>query len=144
MSIRALCLGSATAAAMLATVASGAQAAERHGWYFGLEGGVVKLNDTSHGFFSNVHYGNGWAGLAEVGYALNGRWRVELEGGYRRNPVSSYLKDGWKKTWEHEGEAEPSGALTEGSLMANLIYDIQLFERFSLALGVGAGGSSKP
>ena len=122
------------------------------GFYVSLEGGGGAVNDWQHTRTwwtpcgpevkqARASFDTNLAGFGAAGYRL-GDLRFELEGGYRRNPISSYLKDGWKKTWEHEGEAGPSGALTEGSLMANLIYDIQLFERFSLALGVGAGGDN--
>src|SRR6185436_16660104 len=78
-----LLLSSTIAAAGFAS----AEAADRHGWYFGLEGGIVKVNDNNSYFGLGVQYENGWAGLAEVGYAFNGHWRVELEGGMRRNEV---------------------------------------------------------
>src|SRR5262245_16195898 len=64
-----------SAAAVLALSVS-AQAADRHGWYFGLEGGIVKVVDNNGAFGNPVEYENGWAGLAEVGYAFNGHWRV--------------------------------------------------------------------
>src|SRR6185436_19897236 len=78
-----LLLSSTIAAAGFAS----AEAADRHGWYCGLEGGIVKVNNNNSAFGADVEYENGWAGLAEVGYAFNGHWRVELEGGMRRNEI---------------------------------------------------------
>ena len=135
MSIRALCLGSATTAAMLATMASGAQAAERHGWYMGLEGGVVKTNDNSHGLLTNIHYGNGWAGLAEVGYALDGRWRVELEGGYRRNEINTATAS----TFLGPITQSTHGDLRNYTAMVNAIWDAPISAKWALSLGAGVG-----
>src|SRR5215475_7497492 len=84
MRIRTVLLASAVAVAALSVTA---QAADRHGWYFGLEGGIVKVNDNNGWFGDRVEYENGWAGLAEVGYAFDNHWRVELEGGMRRNEI---------------------------------------------------------
>src|SRR5690348_8938474 len=84
--MKGLLLGTVTAVA-LAAMATSAQAADRHGWYFGLEGGIVHTDNNSSYFGDQVQYENGWAGLAQVGYAFDGHWRVELEGGMRRNEV---------------------------------------------------------
>ncbi len=79
------------------------------------------------------------AAFAAVGYAFD-PWRVEFEGGYRRNKIDSYSMEDLSWRWDREEESRPSGELSEASLMANFIYDVHLFERFSLAIGVGAGG----
>ena len=79
------------------------------------------------------------AAFGAVGYAF-GSWRFEMEGGYRRNDITSYVKEGWGREWWREDQSGPSGQLSEASLMANVLYDIPVFERFSFALGAGAGG----
>src|SRR6185503_3553267 len=92
MAMRTLLLGTATAVALVG-MATSAQAADRHGWYFGLEGGIVKTNDNNHGLLSDIQYESGWAGLGTVGFAWSGHWRTELELGMRRNEIDkvSYL-----------------------------------------------------
>jgi outer membrane protein OmpA-like peptidoglycan-associated protein/opacity protein-like surface antigen len=112
--------------------ASSTQAADRHGWYFGLEGGVVHANNSSHAFFTNVDFERGWGGLAEVGYALNGHWRVELEGGYRRNEIDSISYLGAPST-------SASGDLRNYTAMVNAIWDAPISAKWALSLGAGAG-----
>jgi OOP family OmpA-OmpF porin len=120
------------------------------GFYLSLEGGGGTVEDWEHTrtkwtpcgpeekqaratFDANI------AAFGAVGYAI-GQWRIELEGGYRQNDIASYIKEGWIPRWVAEYHNDPSGELDEASLMANVIYDIRVFERFSVALGVGAGG----
>ena len=79
-------------------------------------------------------FDNGWAGFGAIGYAL-GQWRVEAEGGYRRNDIGSYVKSAWKPSSSTDSE------LSEASAMLNLIYDVPIFERFALGVGLGAGGN---
>ena len=138
------------AAAILSLLFTATFARGGDGFYLSLEGGGGTVNDWEHTrtkwtpcgpetrearatFDANV------AGFGAVGYALE-HWRVELEGGYRQNQIASYVKEGWSPHWVNEGQSGPSGELSEASLMTNLIYDVHLFERFSLAFGVGAGG----
>ncbi len=134
MTTRSLLLG---AVASLAFV-SAASAYERNGWYVGLEGGGVWVDDLDGVRFSDpnpagppvtatpgtAQFETGWAALGTVGYAYRGPFRVELEGGYRDNDL------------------DPSalGSLTEWSAMLNVLYDISLTDRLALSLGVGAGG----
>jgi OOP family OmpA-OmpF porin len=127
-----------------------AEARGSEGLYLSLEGGAGSVADWEHtrtkwtpcgpetkearaAFDTNV------AAFATVGYAID-VWRIELEGGYRRNKIDSYIKEGWSPRWDREDESQPSGELSEASLMANVIYDVHLFERFSIRVGVGAGG----
>ncbi|MBI1210146.1 MAG: outer membrane beta-barrel protein, partial [Alphaproteobacteria bacterium] len=131
MAMRALLLGAATAVTLVG-MATGAQAADRHGWYFGLEGGIVKVNDNNHLFFSDIQYESGWAGLAEIGYALDGRWRIELEGGYRRNPIDKISYLGAPSVSAH-------GDLRNYTAMVNAIWDAPISSKWALSLGLGAG-----
>src|SRR5437016_5192337 len=88
MRIKTVLLASTLA---VSAVAGSAQAADRHGWYFGLEGGFVKVEDTDLAKTgrTTIEFSNRTgAVLGEVGYALNGHWRVEGELGYRRNKVN--------------------------------------------------------
>lgn len=110
--------------------ATSAQAAERHGWYFGLEGGLVKVNDTDlvNWGYTRIQFENGWAGLAEVGYALDGRWRIELEGGYRRNDLDKV-----------NGVSVGLGDLRNYTGFVNAIWDAPISQKWALSLGAGAG-----
>jgi OmpA-OmpF porin, OOP family len=124
-----------------------AQAAE--GLYLSLEGGASVVADWEHTRTKLTWCGpevkealaafdTGWAAFGAAGYGF-GAWRIEIEGGYRQNDIESYVKHWKHKTWTLEG-ADLAGELTEASAMVNLIYDVPIFERFSLAVGVGAGG----
>lgn len=109
-------------------LASGAVAGE--GWYFGLEGGNNWIDDTSvvrvinagPPFATEFGFDSGWAAFLTIGHKFSSRWRLELEGGYRRNDF----------------ELGPN-ELSEWSAMANALYDIPLTERVGLSIGVGAG-----
>ena len=114
-----------------------------NGWYAALEGGAVWVNAWDHirtqteYCYTSVKPGTagfstGWAGLGMIGFGMH-QWRVEVEGGYRKNDLDSYNKNGW--TLNHI-----SGDLAEITAMLNLIYDVALTDRFSLSVGVGAGG----
>jgi len=128
MAMRGLLLGTATAVA-LAGMATSAQAADRHGWYFGLEGGIVKLNDNTAYFGLETAYENGWAGLGEVGYAFNGRWRVELELGMRRNEVDKI---------EFIGSVD-TGDVRNYTGFVNAVWDAPISNKWALSLGAGIG-----
>jgi outer membrane protein OmpA-like peptidoglycan-associated protein len=130
MSIRSIALTSTLAIAAL--TATSAQAAERHGWYFGLEGGVVAVNDNSHVFFTHIDYERGWGLLGEVGYALNGHWRVELEAGMRRNEINEISYFGSPPT-------STEGELRNYTAMINAIWDAPISAKWALSLGAGLG-----
>lgn len=130
--------------------AASAQSAD--GWYLSLEAGAGTVADWEHTRTKWTWCGpvvkealatfdTGWGAFGSAGYAMR-QWRVEFEGGYRHNGIDSYVKEGWNPRWIREGglKPQPSGELSEASVMFNVIYDVPLFERFSLALGVGAGG----
>ena len=114
-------------------MAASAQAADRHGWYFGLEGGVVKVNNNSHGLLTDIDYESGWAGLGEIGYAFNGHWRVELEGGYRRNEIDKISYLGATPV------SQDSGDLRNYTAMVNAIWDAPISNKWALSLGLGVG-----
>src|SRR6185503_3763810 len=125
MRIRTVLLASAVAVSALS---ASAQAADRHGWYFGLEGGIVKVGDNNSFFGESVEYENGWAGLAEVGYAFNGHWRVELEAGMRRNEIDKI-----------DGFSTDNGDLRNYTGFVNAVYDVPISNKWALNLGLGAG-----
>ena len=126
MRIRTFLLASAVAVSAL--IAS-AQAADRHGWYFGLEGGWVKVNDNNGAFGDRVEYENGIsAGLVEVGYAFNGHWRVELEGGMRRNEIDKI-----------DGASVTAGDIRNYTGFINAVWDAPISNKWALSLGAGIG-----
>jgi outer membrane protein OmpA-like peptidoglycan-associated protein len=120
------------------------------GWYLSLEAGGDVVSDWEHTRTRWTWCGPevkqaaaafeiGWAAFGAAGFAM-GQWRLELEGGYRHNDLESYVKN-WKGIYvlEEGRRFDPSGELTEASLMLNVIYDVPIFERFSLSIGLGAG-----
>ncbi|MEQ1864123.1 MAG: porin family protein, partial [Micropepsaceae bacterium] len=122
-----------------------AQAGHFNGWYVGLEGGANWIDSEDAAYLltfngnaaqsdtAEAAFDTGWAVLATGGYAFDSDWRVEAEFGYRRNDVSArWLVSDTARTL--------NGDVSEYSLMANVLYDIQLGERMSLSLGAGAGG----
>jgi len=116
------------------------------GIYVGFEAGASSVADWEHTRTkwtpcgpevtdARVSFDEGLAAFGAFGYAFR-NWRFELEGGYRQNDVGTYTKI--YRRGSHS--FDPDGELTEASLMANIAYDIRLFERFSLSIGAGAGG----
>ena len=127
-----------------------APAHSHDGFYLSLEGGVGSVEDWGNTRTkwtpcgpelreSRATFDPNYAVFGAAGYAID-HWRVELEGGYRQNEIASYITKGWDPRWLREVQPEPAGKLDEASLMVNFIYDIRVFERFSLALGIGADG----
>jgi len=117
-----------------------------HGWYVGLEGGASIVDDWDHTRTKWTYCGpevkqalasfdTGWAVLGATGYGM-GQWRVELEGGYRQNDIDSYEKYKWGKVYV----IDAPGELTEVTAMINVIYDMPIFERIAMSVGLGAGG----
>lgn len=137
---RAILAGAAAAA-----LAAPADAGHFKGWYLAIEGGGSWIDDADTLYtrtFNNAFatsdtdvatFGSGWSVFASVGYAFSGNWRVEGEAGYRSNDVSArwLVSDSFRQL---------TGDIDEFSLMANVLYDIQLGERLALTLGAGAGG----
>ena len=144
MKRRAILLG---AAAGLALGGSSAQAANFHGLYVGIEAGGNWVQDAdlfselgpfgAPTFTSNavVHYDTGWAVMGTVGYDF-GQWRIEGEAGYRYNQIdfATYpglggLALGW---------IDPS--MSELTVLANVLYDIQLAPWFTSLSARARGG----
>jgi len=120
-----------------------AQADPVEGWYAAVEGGAVWMQawdhirtQTSKCYTSvkpaSAEFSTGWAGLGTLGFGMN-HWRVEIEGGYRKNELDSYEKNGW-------AYSDISGDVTQITAMMNVLYDVPLMENLSLAVGIGVGG----
>lgn len=135
----------------VALCAGSAQAEHFHGWYVSLEGGAnlvqnSKFVDNQPGDATDPvnhidqSFSTGWAVLGSLGYAFD-NWRFEGEFGYRHNSLdkTKTLPGGTEPT---PTAANSSGNLSEFTLMANVLYDIHLTDRFSLSLGAGAGGAN--
>ncbi|MBI1212733.1 MAG: outer membrane beta-barrel protein [Alphaproteobacteria bacterium] len=133
----------ATLLAAAAAISLGASAnAASNGWYAGLEGGGAWLDDLGGRetctaclptrFHFDISTDAGWAILGTVGYEWD-QWRLEGEIGYRRNDMNhiSFRTIG--------SSTSPLGDLGQFTLMANMLYDVPLGDRFSLALGAGVG-----
>lgn len=112
------------------------------GWYVSLEGGGSKVDPWEHlhgsvaapaepSVSNRSTFDAGWAALGSVGFARQ-NWRLELEGGFRRNALAQHESGGIT--------TDADGRLTEYSTMFNVIHDVRLAEGLSLAVGLGAGG----
>jgi OmpA-OmpF porin, OOP family len=137
MTFRSFILGCAAAAVMSAPAL-----AHPKGWYIGLSGGAnwVAHSDWLGGPVGGVMTGTGfevdsdtgYAVLGTVGYRFKNNWRAELEGGYRFNDASlnSFLP-----------LPPPSipVEITEYSVMANVLYDIPMSDKWRVSLGAGLG-----
>ncbi len=124
MTIRTVLLGTVFA---LGSAGIASADATRHGWYVGLEGAWVHVNDTSIGAAS-LEFENRWGVLATFGHAFNGNVRFELEFGYRNNDLGQV-----------NNVNVVDGDITDWSAMGNLIYDAPIAKRWLVNLGVGAG-----
>lgn len=126
----------ALGATALALAISPASAGHFNGWYIGLEAGATWNSDNDALFGEGVppttpvaiDYDTGWAAIGTLGYAFAGNWRLEGEFGYRDNDIDSI--NGVRTGGEHNTM----------SLMANILYDIPLTDRFTVSIGAGAGG----
>jgi outer membrane protein OmpA-like peptidoglycan-associated protein len=111
-----------------------AQAAnDRHGWYMGLEAGWVKVNDSELPAwgYDDIEFDNRWGMLGTVGYAFEGNWRLEFEGGYRNNDIDRI-----------DTVAISDGELAEWSGMFNAIYNQRAAEKWTIDFGVGVGADN--
>ena len=116
-------------AVALISIASTAHAGGINGWYVGLEGGANWIDDNKATFVFDdnaaapalFEFDSGWSAFVTTGYGFGGL-RIELEGGYRDNETTS-----------HDAE------LTEWTVMANALYDLQVASKLRLTLGAGAG-----
>lgn len=132
-----------TCAAAILSVCAALPAAAMDGWYVSVEGGGSWVKEweqlrTLQTFCGPefrealAEFDTGWAAFGAAGFGIAG-WRFEVEGGYRQNDLQSYVLKWWGPKADGEGE------LTEISAMVNVLYDVPLFERFSLSIGLGAG-----
>ncbi len=130
MKMKALLLGAAASLALAGTANAGF---ERDGWYFGLEGGAVMVNETQLGT-ALIEFDHGYAVLGTLGYAFkNSNWRMEGEVGYRQNDGTQTINC---QTFVcAPGEVR----LKEWTGMINAVYDVKMSDRFGLGLGVGIG-----
>ena len=137
MTLRSVLLGGV--AALL--VGASADSAP-NGVYMSIEGGATFLSDMSakepvsnngastttyHPTFS---FDTGWAVLATVGYEWQ-QWRFEGEAGYRHNKID-------RIQFSH-GPGTGGDDVNQLTLMANMLYDIPLGDRFSASVGGGVG-----
>src|SRR5690242_17285329 len=120
--MRTWLLGTATAVALVG-MTTGAQAADRHGWYFGLEGGIVKVDDNGAFVSQHTEWESGWAGLGTAGFAFNGHWRAELELGMRRNELDKI-----------NGVTFDGGDLRNYTVMVNGVWDAPISNKWALSL----------
>lgn len=117
-------------AALAVAVVAAAPAAKAEGPYvFGAVGGAFMQDSNldSGAFDLNADHDAGFAGLAGLGYALPGGFRVEAELGYRDNDVDSV------------SGVNASGETRAYSAMANLLYDFDVDWPVRPFIGVGAG-----
>ncbi len=115
------------AAAMVALPAMAqAQDVQSPGVYFGVEGGLNWMFNTTI-LNQQVSPPTGWALGGKVGYDFIGP-RVEVEGLYRQNNNSNNF-----------GNRAITGQISQVTAMANLLYDFNAFGAFVPYIGAGAG-----
>jgi len=130
MGLKKILVGAASVMALTAGVANADFA--RQGWYYGLEAGVVHVNDTSFNTQPTkpISLDNGPAVLGTIGYDLtNSNWRFEAELGYRKNEGDMATRQ--------TGRGVVS--LTEWTGFINAIYDVKVTDKWGIALGAGVG-----
>ena len=112
------------------------------GWYVAVEGGGNWIDDGDVQFQAGpvlitnweAEFDSGWAVFAEVGYRWENNWRLELEGGWRENDVDCI---------SFGGPCVPGawGDVSQFTQMINIMHDIDISPRTSLAIGIGFGGN---
>ena len=100
--------------------------APQSGVYFGVEGGLNWLFNTTI-LGQNVSPQTGWAVGGKIGYDFIGP-RVEVEGLYRQNITGNFF-----------GNRAITGQVSQVSAMANLLYDFNALGSFVPYIGAGAG-----
>ena len=78
MGLKKILLGAAAATVLNAGVANAGF--ERDGWYFGLEGGAVMVNETQFAGLlgTRIEFDHGYGVLGTIGYAFkDSNWRME-------------------------------------------------------------------
>ncbi|MGZ3339569.1 MAG: OmpA family protein [Reyranella sp.] len=115
------------AAAVIALPAiAEAQDVQAPGVYFGVEGGLNWMFNTTI-LGQNVSPQTGWALGGKFGYDFIGP-RIEVEGLYRQNVNSNNF-----------GNRAITGQISQVTAMANLLYDFNAFGSFVPYIGAGAG-----
>jgi opacity protein-like surface antigen len=142
----------ATSAFGALALSAGVANAEPNGWYGAIDAGYHTIDDLelvsqTTGPQWDFALDNDWAAFARLGYRFDQNWRVEVEGGYRSNDISSIV---------NPNPGIPSGVCAIGpvagpcggadgeikstALMVNVIYDFGTADS-SLRpfIGLGAG-----
>ena len=115
------------AAAVIALPAiAEAQDVQTPGVYFGVEGGLNWMFNTTI-LGQNVSPQTGWALGGKLGYDFLGP-RIEVEGLYRQNVNSNFF-----------GNRAITGQISQVTAMANFLYDFNAFGNFVPYIGAGAG-----
>jgi OmpA-OmpF porin, OOP family len=115
------------AAAVIALPAiAEAQDVQTPGVYFGVEGGLNWMFNTTI-LGQNVSPQTGWALGGKLGYDFLGP-RIEVEGLYRQNVNSNNF-----------GNRAITGQISQVTAMANFLYDFNAFGNFVPYIGAGAG-----
>jgi OOP family OmpA-OmpF porin len=115
----------AAIAALPATTAR-AQDVQTPGVYFGVQGGLNWLFDTTI-LGQNVQSNTGWALGGKFGYDFIGP-RIELEGLYRENNNGNFF-----------GNRSVTGQIAQVTAMANFLYDFNAGGTIVPYIGAGAG-----
>ena len=141
MNMKTYLLGAAAAVVLTGAANAGF---DRDGWYFGLEGALVNVEDTAiavttSGGTRALDLDGGWGALGTAGYALkDSNWRIEGEFGYRYNDGDAIITSCTSLTAVICTANNPE--LTEWTYMVNAVYDFKFSsERFGFSLGAGAG-----
>ena len=103
-----------------------AQDVQAPGVYFGVEGGLNWMFNTTI-LGQNVSPETGWALGGKIGYDFIGP-RVEVEGLYRENGNGNFF-----------GNRAITGRISQTSIMANFLYDFNATGAFVPYIGAGAG-----
>ena len=103
-----------------------AQDVQAPGVYFGVEGGLNWMFNTTI-LGQNVSPRTGWALGGKIGYDFIGP-RVEVEGLYRENGNGNFF-----------GNRAITGRISQTSIMANFLYDFNATGAFVPYIGAGAG-----
>lgn len=133
-SLVALCALAATSIAYAGPVASdpapAPPAPAEGGFYFGVAGGALWLEDGNYGAL-NLDFDTGFSIIGTVGYALGNGLAFELESGYLE--VDSGTVSLWGASSSVDGE------FRQVPIIANVVYTLDLTDRLSVYVGGGLG-----
>ncbi len=136
MGLKRVLLGAAAATVM--SVGAANAGFERDGWYFGLEGGAVMVNETQFSGLagSGIDFDHGYGVLGTIGYAFkNSNWRMEGEVGYRSNDGTQTRVICLSTCTTFEDDIR----LKEWTGMVNAVYDIKMgSDKWGLSVGRAA------